>query len=134
MDDYELRSIISGLISKSEKKKVNWIHSSEIDPRVSDSEEDYTVKLDKSSININRFTLEPNLQERIGFVIYNARGKEIFKEIYATQDYLYSELDNLIELAANKVDDIDETINSIKKELQSSGEIGHSSTDNEIPF
>lgn len=130
--DNEIKDIVKGLLEKSKRREVNWIHSGDIYPMISPDAEDYVVNLERSTIEIFRSAGDT---ERITFLIKNISGKEIIEEALELFDVGYSDLEELINLAANKADNVDDTLDSIKDELNTSGEIGIIDNNNDdIPF
>lgn len=133
----EIKEIVLGLIEKSEKNEVNWVHVNETnlaEDGTSTIEHDYAVSTSHFSINL--FTTTEDVGDvkvgAIRFNIHNNRGDLVSFTSAKLNEPDYEILNKLLELAKKIVLGEDKLLNTIKNDLLKPGVLG--TEDDDIAF
>lgn len=121
----EVQEIISDLLKKTRKGKVNWLPTADLD--LPGGEDDFAVSMPDYSLNIY------SQGENIIFAIYNNIGKEVYSFGLNTLAEGYPILEELHKLARIQALSVDEIFESILEHLKKEDVIGKPKPP-EIPF
>jgi len=135
----DMLEIVTGLIEKSKKDQVNWVHANQVSQLMngewgpSDIVNDFAVSTPNFTINIFESSTKVNNDKlpTIRLNIHDAYGNLATHIESAVNDPDYKILEELLDLAKAYARDEESLLRTIKNDLRKTGVLGG---DDDIPF